>query len=163
MSSATQTEDVYKKFNQAVKELLKDLMRNFPAVKELKFVYAGYKLIKSFGKKLVQRNWDEAVGKPYGEHIRMKNDLFFMEPDFDLPKSYRFYSNYIPIFQAVWRSLDQSNKEAIWQHLQVVMYLSQECMDYKHRTKQQQPVSLEEDESEKEFKACCKELHVEVE
>lgn len=163
MSSNSQsqiTEDVYKKFNKSVKEFLKELMKGFPAIKELKFVYAGYKLVKSFGKKLVQRYWDEAVGTPYGVHIREKSDAFFMDPNFALPKGYQFYSNYIPVFQSLWSSLDENNKNAIWNHLQVILYLNQECKLY--RQNKVKDASLEDDDSEKQFKACCKELHVQI-
>jgi len=151
--------DVYKRFNKNVKMFLKELMRNFPQVKELHFVYAAYKLVKTFGKKIVQRYFNESFGEPFGEHIRTRNEAFFTSPNFQLPPDYRFYSEYIPPFQRLWATLDAPNKDAIWQHLNALLFLNQDCINYQ-KSKKASPSSEEVILEQENYKTCCQELHV---
>lgn len=155
-STSSSSDDVYKRFNKNTKMFLKELMRSFPHIKEFHFVYAAYKLVKTFGKKIVQRYSNESFGEPFAEHIRTCNEAFFMSEAFQLPPEYRFYSEYIPSFQKLWASLDTSNKDAIWQHLNALLILNQDCINYQRSKKATDGIAdLEED-----YKTCCQELHV---
>lgn len=131
---------------------LKELMRNFPHVRELHFVYGAYKLVKTFGKKIVHRYFNESFGGPYADQIRACDEAFFMSPAFQLPPDYRFYSEYVHPLQRLWSTLDDTNKRAIWQHLHALVFLSQEIDKTKHTSKD---VADEEN-----YQTCCKELHV---
>ncbi len=134
-SSTAHVDDVYKRFNTNVKMFLKELMRSFPDVKELHFVYAAYKLVKTFGRKIVQRYFDESFGEPFGDRVKARDEAFFMSPNFKLPKEYSFYNEYIISFQRLWQTLDDKNKDAVWQHLNALLFLNNECINYKKSKK----------------------------
>jgi hypothetical protein len=116
----------YKQFNKAFKEMLKDLKRTFPNMNEMKLVYAGYKVVKSLDKKMVNELWREMFETPYRDYIKRHDDSFFTSPDYKLPEGLSpMYAAVIPTIIETWKHLDDPNKAAIWAHIDVLMTLSE--------------------------------------
>lgn len=120
------SEQYLKDFARGVKDFLRDLMRTYPDVSELKVVFACYKVIKLTGKKNVHRVWQE-VSSPYLGFIRARDESFISAGNVVLPSGYAFYSAYVPVFRSMWLSMPPQNKDAVWAHLHNLVVLGELC------------------------------------
>lgn len=115
----------YKVFCQALKTFIRDLIRVYPDSSELKMVHAGYKIVKTVSKKLVQSLFQTTV-EPYRDYIIKRDDSFF--PNFTLPDDYgAIYKALLPSLQNMWKGCDDLTRDAVWSHMQVLLVLSDKC------------------------------------
>jgi uracil DNA glycosylase len=124
VSSVSVPVNPYKAFNGAFKNLLKDLKRARPEAQEVKMMYVGYKLAKTFNMKCICNTWYEAFQEPYYEYLRRHDSSFATAPDFVLPPSISpIYAALTPAIVAQWTHLTAADKDMVWMHIDVLIVL----------------------------------------
>jgi hypothetical protein len=116
--------DEYKNFNKALKVFIRSTIESFPDLIEFKIALVVYKMLKTINKKKPFKLTFKII-EPHQEAILNKDEAYFMtnRVDFVDPQLQ-------PIFKAVeksWCTFSPENKEAIWQHLQVLVLLGRKC------------------------------------
>jgi CTP synthase (UTP-ammonia lyase) len=66
---------------------------------------------------------------PYAEQIAKKDERFFLNEDYTQQMSDAVLTdmNIVDKLKGVWKSLDEDNKNVIWQYLQVLVVLAGKC------------------------------------
>lgn len=127
MSSSSLDKIVFKEFNKAAKGLIKDLLVHFPDEEYFKLISCTFAIVKRLSKKKPQQVFHELVEEPFGKEVLDRDIAFFT--------SERFHSNYWPAFGDFIRKklleLDQPNKQAVFDHLLVMIACSKKCQAYR--------------------------------
>lgn len=108
----------YKIFNMKAKEFIKDIIKSYPDIKELKLMYVTFKFIKKMSKKAPCKFFDMLIS-PHKEQILLKDDSFIYKDDFKII----FISN----IKNILKTISPENKEHIWAHLHLLIKLSEQC------------------------------------
>ena len=114
-------------FNRKMSEFLLDLQQTFkghrqgPRFAECR---AWANLSTKIDEKQLQRYFDHFVVAPYGQLIKDRNDSFFMEHDFEKEK---LEMTLLEDLKSLWTSMSQENKDAIWNHLNLLLILNAKC------------------------------------
>lgn len=117
----------YTEFNKAFKGFIKDLSRSYPDVPEFKMMLGGYKVVKTLNKKYVSQLFKSTIN-PYVKNIMERDASFFINPGFTLSDEYSIvYKAMVPVFVNLWTKSDEVNREAVWNHLQYLILLSNKC------------------------------------
>lgn len=115
--------DPHKAFNHAFKTFIRDLIRAYPDTTEFKLIHGAYKVLKTINDRLVYVFFQRTLG-PYEEHILRRDDTVFMAPDFTVSDEYRMM---LPMLVNVWKSADEDNRTAVWNHMAVLIELGRAC------------------------------------
>lgn len=107
-----------KLFNKALKTLITDLLSTFPDILEIKLLQASFYVLKKLNKKLPCKFFHKYV-MPYNQHLLDKDESFFLSDKFQSS----FWPSFVNMIKSTWATLDQHNKDAIWNHLHVIMHL----------------------------------------
>lgn len=110
--------DPYKVFNKTSKEFIKDLIKSYPDVKNLKLIYLAFKVCKKMSKKAPCKFFDTII-QPYKTQILNKDDSFINREDFNVI----FLSN----IKNVVKNISEENKEHIWTYLHLLIKLMEQC------------------------------------
>lgn len=75
--------------------------------------------------------FDMYVAKRYASQIREQDEAFFLDTSFlqDDVCTSRDSLDIVALLQKVWRRLDDATKNAIWQHLGVLLVLNERCIN----------------------------------
>ena len=73
-----------------------------------------------------QRVFDIHVAKQYEEHIMKRDEHFLLEADYT---HIDIDFDIIDIVKSAWKNISAQDKDAIWQHLQVLLLLNRKCME----------------------------------
>ena len=114
----------YVTFNKAFKNFIRCSIEAFPDMKELKIVLITYKMLKTLSKKQPCKLFTTMTSSCH-DAIFMKDENYFMMNGVNCPEA--TLSSMSPAIQKKWMSLDNANKDIIWQHLQVLVALSKKC------------------------------------
>lgn len=128
------TNIVYKDFNRHVKAFNKELITNFPHIDHFKLANASFYVCKKLNKKLPHKLFNKYIFDVHGKHILAKNDAYFISDQF----SSSFWQSFADMIKTMWTTLDQGNKDAIWEHMLTLCALNKRCLDYK-RNKNKTP------------------------
>ncbi len=120
-------------FNTKLDEFLKDLSTSFPEFNDVKVLRNGLKLAMTIDAKLPQKYFNENLTSSFETHIMSRDEKFFLEQDYQ--EIIRHNSNLIngidldiiPKIKSIWKTLDDSNKDAIWKYLQLLVLLNKKC------------------------------------
>lgn len=114
--------DPYKEFNHALKFFMRELMKVFPDVGDLKMLFSLYKMMKTISRKKPQRYFQDLLDGHQSELLSKNVDYFLsIQPaDATLRKIMG------PLKHA-YASIDDENKEVIWQHMIALYFLSCKC------------------------------------
>lgn len=118
-----QMED-YVAFNKAFKNFIRCSIDAFPDMKELRIVLITYKMLKTISTKQPCKLFSTMTAACQ-DAIFMKDEKYFMQNGVRCPEA--TLNSLSPAIQHKWMSLDDDNKETIWQHLQVLVALSKKC------------------------------------
>jgi hypothetical protein len=106
---------------------MKELSTAFPHIGFVKFMSASFYLLKKMNKRYPHRIFDKYLGSPYEKQLLDRNEAFFVDPAFNIA----YWDNYINNIKEVWKTLDQTNKNVVWDHLTVLVALNRKCLEYK--------------------------------
>jgi hypothetical protein len=112
----------YKEFNSSFKFFVRDLIRVYPDVLELKLMLSFYKVMKTVNKKAPQKYFSSWAGDNAQEIINKNWDFFFNKPYDDTQ-----IQKFVDIFRKLHNAMDEENKDMIWKHLLVLLKVSQKC------------------------------------
>ena len=117
--------DYLSMFNEKLKDFLKDVIVVCPNVSEIKILLTGLNLLD---KKDIQKNFNENVVIPYEKFIMARDEDFFVNNrSFSEDQKQWGDSNMIgELIQRLkdnWISLSPQNKNAIWDHLTILVVL----------------------------------------
>lgn len=113
----------YNEFNKMFKEFVNDLVNSYPDVLELKFMRAGYKVLKKISKKKPQHFFNSIFAQPYRERILARDSDFFSSKDFVI--------DYCNGLKPIWAKVDDVNKVHIFDHLIVILAQSDKCNKFR--------------------------------
>ena len=117
-------EDEFKTFNKALKVFIRSTIESFPDLVEFKIALVVYKMLKTINKKKPFRLTFKII-ENHQEQILNKDEMYFKTHQIDF-----IDSRLMPIFKAIeksWDSFTPKDKEALWQHLQVLVLLGRKC------------------------------------
>jgi len=120
------TSQVYTDFNLSLKELIDDLVSAFPYNEHMKMVDASFNILKGMSKKYPFRVVQKTV-VPYESHILKRDDSFFMSDAF----VFDFWPSFAEMLKVTWNTLDDTNKDAIWKHMLVLLAKCKKVNEYK--------------------------------
>ena len=75
-------------------------------------------------KKSPHKMFDNTVAKLYRDKIISKNEDFFLDEQYNTAYN---DINLINKLKTVWKTIDNSNKEIIWQYMNVLLILNDRC------------------------------------
>lgn len=114
--------DHYKDFNSSLKFFMRELIKLFPNMIELKLMLGLYKMMKSVNKKAPQQYFHELVDA-HSKELLSKDFAYFLSKDFDDPTVTKIL---VPMKQE-FIVLDDANKDMIWKHMIVLYHKSMKC------------------------------------
>lgn len=124
--------DPYKEFNHALKFFMRELMKVFPDVSELKLMFGMYKMMKTLGRKRPQKYFQELVQDHYKE-LLARDATYFLSMD---PVDPTLKKIIVPL-KGGYERLDAENQDAIWQHMTALYFLSSKCEGkFEHKVSQ---------------------------
>ena len=122
--------DFLDKFNDTIEEFLADLIKVFPADEDMKLYELGLKGVRYLAPRKVCEEFYQAVTVPYYSYIQVKDERYFMEHDFnevkdEVPDGIRILNKTLNY----WKSLSDTDKEAVWKYLRVLCVLSKKILE----------------------------------
>jgi hypothetical protein len=121
--------DYTEKFCDTIQEFLADLIKVFPEDTDMQLYHVGLKGLCMMCPEKVYREFYDSVTVPYYERIRVKDEEFFMNHDFndvkEVPDGVRILNKTL----GYWKSLKPDDKEAVWKYLRVLCTLSKKIIE----------------------------------
>jgi hypothetical protein len=115
-------------FNTKLTEFISDLTTSFPNVKDLKPLKSGLSLAVTMDLKLPQRVFSQHLNETLENMILNKEETFLLESDYkQIVDTHGIDVDIINTIKNIWKTLGDSDKEAIWKYLQVLVLLNKKC------------------------------------
>tara|TARA_B100000941_G_C28367168_1_gene480133 strand:- start:18 stop:419 length:402 start_codon:yes stop_codon:yes gene_type:complete len=129
------TDKFYTIFNTKITEFLNDLIRLFPDDADFKMYKTAISLAKLADEKKPLQYYKKFVTDEYKEHIRNKNDKFFLDHDYkeilsdselsnDI-NSGDFSSQIVDRLKGYWSQISDENKEIVWNYFTLFLKISE--------------------------------------
>ena len=115
-------EDQYKTFNKALKTFIRSLIAAYPDFPEFKLFHTAYKMIKTISKKQPYKIFQK-ISENCQDRILAKDEPFFFNTTLDVQDS--MLSRVYTRSGQKWREFDTETKDAIWDHLKLLVILAQ--------------------------------------
>jgi hypothetical protein len=119
----------YDLFNEKVEEFFRDLIVAFPHIQEFKKFKSGLTMLKNVDPKGPEHIFKAYVLNKYKDALLNKDESVFLNEE-----QYEVYSSrkehwleFIDHLKTIWRTLDNDNKEVIWNYFHVLLVLSEKC------------------------------------
>ena len=121
--------DFYEKFNDNLLEFAKALTDVFPNIQEFHKFSSGIILLKNIEPKTLENIFRTYVLAKYKDQLLCKDDNFFLQhAGYDvLSQRQDYWLSFIDQLKNMWKTLDDDNKEIIWQYFHVLTVLSDKC------------------------------------
>lgn len=115
--------DSIKRFNKCGKQLYKDLLEIYPDETVLVLAQAAFKIYKNLDKRGPCNYYYAEFACKYKDNVIKRDASFFMEGDMEFP----YFASASQRLKDLWKTLDDTNQQAIWDHLNVLLYISCEA------------------------------------
>lgn len=129
------TDKFYTIFNIKITEFLNDLIRLFPDDADFKMYKTAITLAKLADEKKPLQYYKKFVTEEYKEHIRNKNDKFFLDHDYkeilsdselsNEINSGDFSSQIVDRLKGYWSQISDENKEIVWNYFTLFLKISE--------------------------------------
>ena len=129
------TDKFYTIFNTKITEFLNDLIRLFPDDADFKMYKTAITLAKLADEKKPLQYYKKFVTEEYKEHIRNKNDKFFLNHDYkeilndsELTNEINngnFSSQIVNRLKGYWSQISDENKEIVWNYFTLFLKISE--------------------------------------
>ncbi len=103
---------------------MRELMKLFPDIMELKLMFGLYKMMKTVNKKGPQKYFHELVDS-HASELLAKNIDYFLSKEFDDAT----VTKILTPLKSEFFKLDEENKDTIWKHIIYLYQLSMICED----------------------------------
>jgi len=114
-------------FNRKLNDFLEDLEAiGIRSVADYPLLKASCQLLASVDKARPADMFLRYVVGPYEDQIVRRNEDFFLKETY---KSVSADMAIVNAIKQIWSTLDLHNKDAIWQHMLVLMVLSKKCVE----------------------------------
>ena len=119
--------DNIKRFNKCAKHLYKDLLEIYPDESIIVLAQTAFKLFKAYDKTGPCKYYYTELILKYKSEIENKNSSFFIDGKMQFP----YFAASTERLIALWKTLDPQSQEAIWDHLNVLLHISNQeyCND----------------------------------
>jgi hypothetical protein len=116
-------------FNQKLEDFVADLNQGFPHVQDFKLLKNALRMSLLVNKNLAQQLFQEYVAQPYEAFILAKDEHFFLTESYQhvIQKETAVDMDIVKKLKLIWRTLDDASKNALWQHLHVLILLNNRC------------------------------------
>lgn len=119
--------DNQKRFNKCAKQVYKDLLEIYPDETALVFANTAFKIFKNLDKSGPCKYFYSEVVLKYKKEISERNTTFFTEGNIQFP----YFASASERLMDLWKTLNEIDQEALWDHLNVLLYLSCEVHEPK--------------------------------
>lgn len=129
------TDRFYTIFNTKIVELLNDLIILFPDDSNFKMYKTAINLAKLADEKKPLQYYNKFVTEEYKQHIRTKNDKFFLDNDYkeilgssELSSEINmsnFSSQIVDRLKGYWSKISDENKEIVWNYFNIFLKISE--------------------------------------
>lgn len=125
--------DCIKLFNNALKDLIFDLITVYPDDSTLKTMNIVYKMMKKINRNLPQKKFNEYFASKYDKVLQEKNDNIVESLRIDMLKNTDtdVISNMIRQIQEnlfnKWYSMSDQHKEIMWEHVGILLRINKIC------------------------------------
>ena len=127
MASSKPSDEPYVRFNKHLKTFFRECDNTFPDLVCFKVMMAIYKILKSMSKALPQKFFQELFVLHHGDGFKQRKDDSVFDPKYTAPP---LYASMIETMKARWIALDKYTKDTIYDHLIVLMALSDRCIEH---------------------------------
>ncbi len=121
--------DPHDHFNRKLVEFVADVKPLVGHLPEYALLLEGIKWFTRFTPDRNQQIFDRYVAHPYEARIVNEDEAFFMtDPALDSHQQQAHTPGIVDLLRSVWQSrLDDTDKRAVWKHLQVLIVLNRRC------------------------------------
>lgn len=110
-------------FNQKLLEFVADLIDVCPEIKTLKKFKLSVSMTILAKKEIPEDVFYNSVVVPYAEKVMQRDDEFFLTESYvTSPVLAEF--NIVDQLKGAWRTLDDRNKEIVWNYMQILLIIS---------------------------------------
>lgn len=126
MESLRDAVSPYELFNRKLEDFVDDLRPVIGHLPEYMLVSSGIKWLSQYDAHKNQQLFDMYVLSQYEDHIVKRDEQFFLTSD-----NYGYTDmNVVQLLKSVWSSsLTTNDKNAVWDHMQVLTLLSRRCRE----------------------------------
>jgi hypothetical protein len=115
-------------FNNKLISFFEDLVETFPEERDIKLAIDTLQGAKKINPRLILDLFMEFVTKPLKEHILAENEVAVIAfAKVAIQTQFNEISPALMIFDKYWPSMSDSNRDAIWKHLKVLVLLSEKA------------------------------------
>jgi len=119
-------------FNKKLSEFIEDLIFIYPGVDDFKIFKTTCAWASRLDKKAPQYFFNACVVVPYEQKVMSRDEDFFLCETYieynDYMNQYGQNLDIVEKLKHIWKTLDAANKEVIWKYMQVLVYLSKQCV-----------------------------------
>lgn len=119
--------DNVKRFNKCSKQLYKDLLNIYPDETILVLAQTAFKIFKNLDKSGPCKYYYTEFISKYKTEIINRDASFFLDGSLQFP----YFASGSQRLKDLWKTLNESDQQAIWDHLNVLLYISCEAHEVK--------------------------------
>ena len=114
----------WRMFNLKLNDFIADLKPIIGHLPEYSVLQASTKVMANLDEKTNQNFFNQYVAEAYAERIVASDESFFLK------SSYDEFSNVgvVHLLKNAWTTLAETDKAAVWAHLQVLIVLNRRCL-----------------------------------
>lgn len=118
----------YERFNEQAYDFMKELCTSFPQFSEFNRCKTALNVLKNVNTKAPQKFFHSYIGSVYKDVLLKKDENFFLSEDkFGIKEDNQYWFDFIQQLKNIWRTLDETNKNVIWEYFHVLILLSDKC------------------------------------
>lgn len=114
----------YAMFNNKLGDFLDDLRSVIGHLPEYTVLTSSVQFLSKFQEEQNCVLFDRYVVAPYGDQIRNRDEAFLLGEQYSANAN----SGIVYMLKSVWRSLPDQDKSSVWDHMHVLLLLSERCM-----------------------------------
>ena len=117
-------------FNKKVTEFMADLILAYPEIEQFKALKGAFTLLKNVSEDTPVKMFKTNVLSKYKKQIDERDEQFFLaREDYDedisqVTSHVEYWKDFIQFLKKLWLTMNDENKEAIWNHLKVLTLIA---------------------------------------
>ena len=127
LSAKEQQKQGYRLFNTCIKRLLRELHKRHPTINEFRICLCVYKVLKTFNTRSIHAIF-RILSDKHKSCLLAHDDSFFVSPDMQIDPGLQMFNYMVPVFQKCWTTMSRDEQHVVWQHIDVIMYLSESLL-----------------------------------
>ena len=120
--------DSFVLFNNKLVDFLEDLEGVIGHMPEYKIMLTSVKFLAQVKEKQNQKIFHELVAVPYSRSILARDEEFLLDEKYNENKA-----DVVDMLKHVWRTMQPQDKESVWNHMTILVTLSERCHAIKHK------------------------------